>query len=63
MIQFQTALEVLSDAEVEFVVVGDLCALFHGSTRGTTYALEVCCSQSESNLERLTSTLARFRPA
>jgi hypothetical protein len=59
--QFEKAVQTLSDAGVEFVVIGGLSAAFHGSTR-VTYDLDICYSRTSANLRRLTSALAPFHP-
>jgi hypothetical protein len=59
--QFEKAVQTLSDAGVEFVVIGGLSATFHGSTR-VTYDLDICYSRTSANLRRLTSALAPFHP-
>jgi len=59
--QFETAVQTLFDAEVEFVVIGGLSATFHGSARGT-YVLDICYSRTSANLRRLTAALAPFHP-
>jgi predicted nucleotidyltransferase len=54
-------LKALSDAEVDFIVVGGVSATFHGSSQ-VTYDLDICYSRSTENLRRLTKALAPFRP-
>ena len=59
--QFETAVQALSGAGVDFVVIGGLAATFHGSAR-VTYDLDVCYSRSSANLRRLVVALAPFHP-
>src|ERR1700694_1183755 len=60
MMQFESALKMLCDAEVEFVVIGGVAASFHGSAR-ITYDLDICYSRTAANLRRLAKALAPFR--
>ena len=59
---FQRAITVLCDARVQFVVVGGVAATLHGSA-SVTYDLDICYSRERSNLTRLASALAPFRPS
>ena len=59
--QFETAVRVLCDAGVEFVVIGGLSATLHGSAR-VTYDLDICYSRTIGNLRRLAVALAPFHP-
>jgi hypothetical protein len=59
--RFETAVQALCDAEVEFVVIGGLSATLHGSAR-VTLDLDVCYSRATSNLRRLVAALAPFHP-
>ena len=59
--QFAAALQALSDAGVEFVVIGGLAAAFHGSAT-ITYDLDICYSRSPTNLRRVAETLAPYHP-
>jgi len=59
--QFESAVQALCDAGVDFVVIGGVSATFHGSSR-VTYDLDVCYSRASSNLKRLTAALAPFHP-
>ncbi len=61
MIEFQKALEVLCDSGVEFVVIGGVSAIIHGSVQ-FTFDLDVCYSRDGLNLRRLTAALAPFHP-
>ncbi|MBI2687599.1 MAG: hypothetical protein HYX27_14910 [Acidobacteria bacterium] len=59
--QFETAIQALCDAGVEFIVVGGLSAAFHGSAT-LTYDLDICYSRELSNLRKLSIALAPFSP-
>ena len=59
--EFDNAIQALCDAEVEFVLIGGVCAALHGSAR-ITYDLDVCYSRKSSNLCRLADALAPFHP-
>jgi hypothetical protein len=59
--QFEKAVQALSDAGVEFVIIGGLSATFHGSAR-ITYDLDICYARTSANLRRLAAALAPFDP-
>jgi hypothetical protein len=59
--QFERAVQALSDAGVEFVIIGGLSATFHGSAR-VTYDLDICYFRTSANLRRLAAALAPFHP-
>jgi hypothetical protein len=52
----------LCDAQVEFVVIGGVSALWHGSARATLLLLEIFYSPVPANLERVVAALAPFHP-
>jgi predicted nucleotidyltransferase len=52
----------LSQAEVEFVVIGGAAALAHGSAR-VTFDVDVCYQRAPENIQRLCAALAPLRPA
>lgn len=54
--------QTLSDAGVEFVIIGGWSAILHGSALGTTYELDICVSPRADNLRRLVQALAPFHP-
>lgn len=58
--QFEKAVQALSDAGVDFVVIGRVSAALHGSAR-VTFDLDICYSRAASNLQRL-AALAPFHP-
>ena len=57
----ETALKSLGDAHVEFVIVGGVASILHGSAR-FTFTLEVCYSRVDVNLRRLVAALLPFHP-
>ena len=59
--QFESAVQSLCDAGVDFVVIGGVSATFHGSVR-VTYDLDICYSRATSNVTRLVAALAPFHP-
>jgi hypothetical protein len=59
--RFETAIQVLCDAGVEFIVIGGLSATLHGSAL-VTLDLDVCYSRTTSNLHRIVEALAPFHP-
>jgi hypothetical protein len=59
---FGKLLGVLADGEVEFVVIGAVALVVHGSAR-VTRDLDVCYSRAAENLERLSAALLPLAPA
>lgn len=62
MIDFEQMLPLLADAGVEFVIVGGLAAIIHGSARAT-FDLDICYSREAANIERLAATVTSLSPA
>lgn len=58
---FQRLLDSLMVNRVEFVIIGGVALVLHGSSR-VTQDLDICYSRSPENLERLAAALAPFRP-
>ena len=54
-------LKALTAAHVEFILIGGLAAIVHGSAR-VTYDIDVLYNREADNLGRLTSSLAPFFP-
>jgi hypothetical protein len=54
-------LKKLTDAGVEYVVIGGVAAILHGSAR-MTLDLDVCCSLAEPNLSRILTALRGSNP-
>lgn len=61
MTDFKSVLRVLAEGEVEFIVVGGLAAVFHGSAR-LTFDVDVVYRRSAENLRRLVLALTPHRP-
>ena len=58
---FEGLLRRLVDAEVDFILVGGVAAVVHGSARAT-YDVDVVYSRSPDNLARLVGALSPVRP-
>ncbi len=54
-------LKLLSDAQVEFIVIGGVAAIMHGSAR-LTLDLDIVYRRSSDNMERLVGALTPFEP-
>jgi len=61
MTDFKALLRILSDAGVEFIVVGGVAAAVHGSARAT-FDLDVVYRRTPENLERLVLALIPYHP-
>lgn len=61
MTDFVTLLGTLSEADVEFIVVGGVAATVHGSSR-LTQDVDVSYARSDANVARLVSALAPLHP-
>jgi predicted nucleotidyltransferase len=59
--EFRATLECLNSAGVDFIVVGGVAAILHGSAR-FTLDLDIVYGRSRPNLERLVLALAPHRP-
>ncbi len=59
--QLERLIGVLSDGRVEYVVIGGVAALAHGSAL-PTYDLDVCYRRDAENIGRLCDALQPFRP-
>ncbi len=57
--QFEKALHVLCDGDVQFAVIGGLSGTLHGSAR-VTYDLAICYSRGPANLRSLARALEPF---
>ena len=58
---FEVAIQRLSDAGVDFVVIGGWAAIFHGSAH-VTNDLDICYSRDSENLRKLAAALAPYHP-
>ena len=61
MTGLERLLKVLSDAHVEFIIVGGVAARAHGSSR-LTDDLDISYARSPENLARLVEALAPYHP-
>lgn len=61
MMDFETALRVLDEGGVKFVIVGGFAATAHGGTL-VTRDLDVCYERTPDNLKRLAAALAPYHP-
>lgn len=59
--RFERAIRALSEARVEFVVIGGFSAILHGSAH-VTLDLDVAYSRNPENLKCLAAALAPFHP-
>ena len=58
---FASAVQVLSDAGVEFIIIGGWSAILHGSAH-ITNDLDIFFSRKPGNLRRLAQALAPYHP-
>ena len=58
---FDALLRLLGTAHVEFIVVGGVAAIFHGSAH-VTYDLDIVYHRTPENLERLAAALQPIEP-
>jgi hypothetical protein len=58
---FVKAVQVLTDAGVEFAIIGGWSAIMHGSAY-LTNDLDLCYSRTQANLRRLAGALATYHP-
>jgi len=61
MTDFKALLRILSDAGVEFIVVGGVAAAVHGSARAT-FDLDVVYRRTPEGIERLVLALLPYHP-
>ena len=59
---YRAILETLDDQVVDFVIVGAVAMVLHGSAR-MTRDLDLCYSRENANLERLAKALKPFAPS
>ena len=58
---FQQLITRLSEASVDYVLIGGIAAIVHGSAH-VTYDVDVCYERSRANVERLCQALAPLHP-
>ena len=61
MLEVKDLVEALSESGVEYVIVGGMAAVIHGSAH-VTADLDVSYSRTRENCERLAAALAPFSP-
>jgi hypothetical protein len=59
---FQRLIDALAENRVEFVIIGAVALVLHGSPR-VTQDLDICYARNPENLERLAAALAPFHPS
>jgi hypothetical protein len=57
----EQVLTILNDAEVEYVVIGGVALVAHGSARAT-FDIDVCYKRSKENIQKLCCALEPFHP-
>lgn len=58
---FRRLIETLVEGHVDFVIIGGVALVLHGSAR-VTQDLDICYSRERANLERLSQALKPFHP-
>ena len=61
MTDFKALLRLLTDNEVEFIIVGGAAATAHGSAR-LTFDLDVVYKRSKENIARIVKALTPIKP-
>ena len=59
--RFRDLIHLLSAGQVEFIVIGGVAAIFHGSAH-LTFDLDVLYRRTGDNLERIASALRNIKP-
>lgn len=59
--EFEKLLPVLVNGEVEFILVGGVAGIVHGSAR-TTYDVDLVYARTDANIERLVNALSSHAP-
>lgn len=59
--EFEQAVQVFCDAGVDFVIIGGLAAVLHGSAYVTS-DLDIFYSRTKSNLQKIAEALSPFHP-
>ena len=60
--EFEKLLPILTEAGVEFILIGGLAGVVHGSARAT-YDVDVLYSRTKENMQRLADALAPHEPS
>jgi predicted nucleotidyltransferase len=61
-IEFRELIDSLVEKGVDFVIIGGVALVLHGSSR-VTQDLDICYARDPQNLERLAAALLPFRPS
>lgn len=61
MTDFKTALKALTEAGVDFVLIGGYAAMVHGASPGNA-DLDICYESTQKNRERLIHALSPYHP-
>ena len=61
MINLEKIIQLLTDGDVAFVILGGVAATVHGSSHAT-FDLDICYARDPENLKRLASCLAPLHP-
>lgn len=61
MIQVEPTLRLLTQHQIEFVIVGGVAVSAHGSSY-LTFDLDVCYARTRENLKRIVAALAPYHP-
>jgi predicted nucleotidyltransferase len=59
--KFSNLIDRLRDGNVEFVIIGGLAGIIHGTTR-TTQDIDICCKFTPENLLKLFNTIKETHP-
>jgi len=62
VLEVQSLLKAFHEASVDYVIVGGVALVLHGSAHVTT-DLDICYSRAPENLERLAKALEALKPA
>ena len=57
----QALLTRLKNSGLEFVVIGGVCAVYHGAALAT-FDLDICCRFNEDNVKRIESAMSDLHP-
>jgi len=60
--EFEKLLPILTEAGVEFIMIGGVAGVVHGSARAT-YDVDVLYSRTKENIQRLADALAPHEPS
>ena len=58
----QALLTRLQASGLDFVIIGGVCAAFHGSLSSATFVLDICCRFGEENVRRIELAVGDLHP-